>query len=436
MAGVHLPYEVGLIEQNKALVMGHEENGVWSDVWQFILVPQSDGTTHLILRGRDLKSGGIWDVIRPGQFIMERGMLLGIKERAEKLGDSGSIVLEGVILHIVNTTLDRSFPANCSGVSPACTQAKDGNAILSIAFAPQGLPAGDMLAYKNLPAVNVVTEGNINVPKSLFKYEAATRLLTLVFEVPETATTFTLKWADLPGIPLKIDQASLQHTVSLSEFGQTISLSYDSSLASLAKIQTVPAIPFDDQAFYAGTHPTFAQISFPDFQGGRSYQLPVLATENVAQIMVFQTADFQGFANDSPQGFPQQLDALTNLLKTGVEQTRCAEMLTYESALPFLPWINAMQVFCAQPQIIEFANGKGVRYLSYYSQGLDPVVEQNVFYTFQGITERREVLCFRRYFRFVQGFFQRNHPPVLNAVTQTMISLRNGKIRLPSNSTS
>jgi hypothetical protein len=32
-----------------------------------------------------MKSGGIWDVIRPGQFIMERGMLLGIKERAESL---------------------------------------------------------------------------------------------------------------------------------------------------------------------------------------------------------------------------------------------------------------------------------------------------------------------------------------------------------------
>lgn|SRR5574341_1925134 len=76
-------YEVGLIEPNEALVMGHQENGIWSDVWQFILLPQTDGTTRLVLRGRDLKRGGIWNVIRPGQFIMERGMLLGIKARAE-----------------------------------------------------------------------------------------------------------------------------------------------------------------------------------------------------------------------------------------------------------------------------------------------------------------------------------------------------------------
>jgi len=36
-----------------------------------------------VLRSRDTKTGGIWDVIRPGVFIMERGMLLGIKQRAE-----------------------------------------------------------------------------------------------------------------------------------------------------------------------------------------------------------------------------------------------------------------------------------------------------------------------------------------------------------------
>ena len=78
-------YEVAMLQPNQAVVLGHQENGKWSDVWQFILIPQADGTTRLIARGRDMKSGGIWDVIRPGQFIMERGMLLGIKARAELL---------------------------------------------------------------------------------------------------------------------------------------------------------------------------------------------------------------------------------------------------------------------------------------------------------------------------------------------------------------
>jgi hypothetical protein len=76
-------YEVALLESNHAIVLGHQENGKWSDVWQFILVPQADGTTRLVARGRDTKTGTLWDMIRPGQFIMERGMLLGIRERAE-----------------------------------------------------------------------------------------------------------------------------------------------------------------------------------------------------------------------------------------------------------------------------------------------------------------------------------------------------------------
>jgi hypothetical protein len=30
-------------------------------------------------------TGGFWDIIHPGVFVMERGMLKGIKARAEKL---------------------------------------------------------------------------------------------------------------------------------------------------------------------------------------------------------------------------------------------------------------------------------------------------------------------------------------------------------------
>lgn len=76
-------YDVAMLEPNRAMVLGHQENGQWLELWQFILVPQGDGTTRLVARGRTTMSGTLWDVIRPGQFIMERGMLLGIKERAE-----------------------------------------------------------------------------------------------------------------------------------------------------------------------------------------------------------------------------------------------------------------------------------------------------------------------------------------------------------------
>lgn len=77
------PYLVAQIEPNRALVLGHKENGEWVDLWQFVLVPQMDGSTRLILRTRTMMTGGFWDIIHPGVFFMERGLLLGVKERIE-----------------------------------------------------------------------------------------------------------------------------------------------------------------------------------------------------------------------------------------------------------------------------------------------------------------------------------------------------------------
>jgi len=77
------PYEVAIIEPERAIVLGHKEDDEWIEVWQFILAPQADGSTRLLLRSRNAARGWFWDVIRPGEFIMARGMLLGIRERAE-----------------------------------------------------------------------------------------------------------------------------------------------------------------------------------------------------------------------------------------------------------------------------------------------------------------------------------------------------------------
>jgi hypothetical protein len=79
------PYIVAQILPNQAIVMGHKENGKWVDLWQFVILPQADGSSRLILRTRTMAVGGFWDIIHPGVFIMERGLLLGVKERAEKM---------------------------------------------------------------------------------------------------------------------------------------------------------------------------------------------------------------------------------------------------------------------------------------------------------------------------------------------------------------
>jgi hypothetical protein len=79
------PYVVAQVHPNQAIVLGHQENGEWVDIYQFVLIPESSGSTRLLLRTRTNAVGGFWTVIHPGVFLMERGMLQGIKQRAEAL---------------------------------------------------------------------------------------------------------------------------------------------------------------------------------------------------------------------------------------------------------------------------------------------------------------------------------------------------------------
>jgi len=56
------------------------------------------------------------------------------------------------------------------------------------------------------------------------------------------------------------------------------------------------------------------------------------------------------------------------------------------TAFPFLPPYNAAQVFTAQPQVVQFLNGSGIRYLTQYAQYPATANNHDLFYTFQGLT--------------------------------------------------
>jgi hypothetical protein len=80
-----IPFKVALVGPLYTVVMGHQENAAWTDLWQFVIEPLPNGASRLILRTRTNMTGGIWSIIHPGIFVMERGMLLGIKHRAESI---------------------------------------------------------------------------------------------------------------------------------------------------------------------------------------------------------------------------------------------------------------------------------------------------------------------------------------------------------------
>ena len=54
--------------------------------------------------------------------------------------------------------------------------------------------------------------------------------------------------------------------------------------------------------------------------------------------------------------------------------------------LPFLPLINAGQVFYAHAQILQFKNGTGISYITQFDQAPLPINNHELFYTFQGLT--------------------------------------------------
>ncbi len=81
---------IEILEPERALV-NRSEAGDW--VWAFMLVA-CNGSTRLISRNRISMAGAAAGqrlgmlVMEPGSLVMERKMLLGIKERAERLAAS------------------------------------------------------------------------------------------------------------------------------------------------------------------------------------------------------------------------------------------------------------------------------------------------------------------------------------------------------------
>jgi hypothetical protein len=82
-------YVVADVLPGRALVLGHHSGldpaAPWGDTWQFVLEPLDAHTTRLIVRTRGQgEPAWIFRVIEPGVFLMEQGMLRGIKARAER----------------------------------------------------------------------------------------------------------------------------------------------------------------------------------------------------------------------------------------------------------------------------------------------------------------------------------------------------------------
>ena len=90
------------------------------------------------------------------------------------------------------------------------------------------------------------------------------------------------------------------------------------------------------------------------------------------RIYIYPAADLVSASVDAAN-IADHLQALLQTQKTG-------------DKLPFLPLITDVQVMHAQVQYLDFKSGKGVRFLTQYNNGMAPVNNHDLIYTFQGLT--------------------------------------------------
>ncbi len=92
------------------------------------------------------------------------------------------------------------------------------------------------------------------------------------------------------------------------------------------------------------------------------------------QILIYPAKDYEALT----EGTAQKMAALRLLLQQ--------QPPTTETPIPLLPVVNATELFHSQLNYLNFQNGSGLRYLTLYAQAYLPLANDNVFYTFQGLT--------------------------------------------------
>jgi hypothetical protein len=198
------------------------------------------------------------------------------------------------------------------------------------------------------------------------------------------AVTNTFRFT--PGTP---EYAAPSYEMDWLEFEHVIRVSFDPAPALWVDVATIPAVPLDPSIMFAESHPAVARFRFLGYQGGMASMLPYPFSE--AQLNIYATKDFPGYGDDQPTGFSPTLEQLRGLLADRPELSMCDTLQTGTTLLPFLPWLNSAQVFCAHPAYVQFGGGSGIRYLSTYSQGVDIPTDDRIFYSFQGLSEDGEL---------------------------------------------
>lgn len=140
-----------------------------------------------------------------------------------------------------------------------------------------------------------------------------------------------------------------------------LSFYLDPALASSTTCEVIP-----EQTMEMDIHPQYIALTLQDY--------PLQNKFFPATISVYPV---QAYSSMKPGFIP---DLVTDL------QALIAGEAPGSSSIPFLPIFNAAQSFHSNYAPVPFVNGGGVRFLTLYAQYTAPLNNQDLFYTYQGLT--------------------------------------------------
>jgi hypothetical protein len=190
--------------------------------------------------------------------------------------------------------------------------------------------------------------------------------------VEPTSGTTVEPTAEMPMVPTIIPA-----NVTCNE----TSLYLDPSLGTSYACDTFPETNDPDMPYFA-INPQYTRITIHGY--------PLTGSFFEAHIDIYPVQRFSELAPDFIPGHVQDLQALISGGTPG------------DDSLPFLPPFNAAQLFHAQYAVLTFQNGGGIRYLTEFGQYSAPVNNQDMSYTFQGLTSDGQY--------WISAIFPASHP--------------------------
>lgn len=251
-------------------------------------------------------------------------------------------------------------PGNRSGTNKWLIGGLVGGGLLAVLVCV--VAVAGIAIFRTMRSPSIPTQA-ANIPAST---QAAALLASPTVEIEATAVAQDVVTPSLlPPEPTPSDTPIPEQKLSTYNV-KGVTFAYDPVLGAGVETETVQAQTSPDLPPWELV-PQYTRLTFSGY--------PLSETFHQPQIFIYPVQDFYT-ANPS---FGDQHATLQQLLM----QKRLDNL---PNPMPFVPLWNAGQMMAAQVKFLEFQNGSGVRYLTQYGQGIYPINNQAMFYTFQGLT--------------------------------------------------